>query len=109
MRFPPRIAALRVIENLRSRCCWPVPTVSGTVDHMKAEAVSPGAEPVRDRRDSRWDEHRRARRRALVDAALAAVSRHGAGVGMDEIAVAAGTSKAAVYRHFADRGELHTA
>jgi AcrR family transcriptional regulator len=65
--------------------------------------------PARDRRDSRWDEHRRARRRELVDAALAAVGRHGAGVGMDEIAAAAGTSKTAVYRHFADRGELHTA
>ena len=64
---------------------------------------------VRDRRDSRWDEHRRARRRELVDAALVAVGRHGAGVGMDEIAATAGTSKTAVYRHFADRGELHTA
>jgi AcrR family transcriptional regulator len=64
---------------------------------------------VRDRRDSRWDEHRRARRQALVDAALVAVGRHGAGVGMDEIAATAGTSKTAVYRHFADRGELHTA
>jgi AcrR family transcriptional regulator len=65
--------------------------------------------PPRDRRDSRWDEHRTARRRALVDAALAAVGRHGAGVGMDEIAAAAGTSKTAVYRHFHDRGELHRA
>jgi AcrR family transcriptional regulator len=63
----------------------------------------------RDRRDSRWDEHRRARRRELVDAALVAVGRYGAGVGMDEIAATAGTSKTAVYRHFADRGELHTA
>jgi AcrR family transcriptional regulator len=68
-----------------------------------------GSEPPRDRRDSRWDEHRRARRRQLVDAALAAVGRHGAAVGMDEIAAAAGTSKTAVYRHFADRGQLHTA
>ena len=65
--------------------------------------------PARDRRDSRWDEHRKARRLELVDAALAAVGRHGAGVGMDEIAASAGTSKTAVYRHFADRGELHTA
>jgi AcrR family transcriptional regulator len=64
---------------------------------------------IRDRRDSRWDEHRRARRRELVDAALTAVGRHGAGVGMDEIAAAAGTSKTVVYRYFADRGELHTA
>jgi AcrR family transcriptional regulator len=66
-------------------------------------------EDGRDRRDSRWDEHRRARRSQLVDAALAAVGRHGAAVGMDEIAAAAGTSKTAVYRHFADRGQLHTA
>ena len=63
----------------------------------------------RDRRDSRWDEHRRERRRQLVDAALAAVSKHGAGVGMDEIAAEAGTSKTVVYRHFADRADLHVA
>jgi len=64
---------------------------------------------ARDRRDSRWDEHRRARREQLVDATLAAVSKHGAGVGMDEIAAEAGTSKTVVYRHFADRSALHVA
>jgi AcrR family transcriptional regulator len=63
----------------------------------------------RDRRDSRWDEHRAQRRRQLVDAALAAVGKHGARVGMDEIAAEAGTSKTVVYRHFADRAELHVA
>lgn len=63
----------------------------------------------RDRRDSRWDEHRRTRREQLVDATLAAVGKHGAGVGMDEIAAEAGTSKTVVYRHFADRTELYTA
>ena len=66
-------------------------------------------EIARDRRDSRWDAHRRERRRQLVDATLAAVSKHGAGVGMDEIAAEAGTSKTVVYRHFADRAELHVA
>ena len=71
---------------------------------MKAETVS-----RRDRRDSRWDEHRRARREQLVDATLAAVGKHGAGVGMEEIAAAAGTSKTVVYRHFADRNELYVA
>jgi AcrR family transcriptional regulator len=80
---------------------------------MKAEAVGrPPKEKVtapRDRRDSRWDEHRRARREQLVDATLAAVGRHGAGVGMEEIAAEAGTSKTVVYRHFADRSELHVA
>ncbi|WP_448611103.1 TetR family transcriptional regulator [Geodermatophilus sp. URMC 60] len=70
---------------------------------MKAETSR------RDRRDSRWDEHRRARREQLVDATIAAVGRHGAGVGMEEIATAAGTSKTVVYRHFADRTELHVA
>jgi AcrR family transcriptional regulator len=64
---------------------------------------------TRDRRDSRWDDHRAARREQLVDAALAAVGRHGAGVGMDEIAAEAGTSKTVVYRHFADRSDLHVA
>ncbi len=64
---------------------------------------------TRDRRDSRWDEHRRTRREQLVQATLTAVSRHGAGVGMDEIAAEAGTSKTVVYRHFADRAELYVA
>jgi AcrR family transcriptional regulator len=63
----------------------------------------------RDRRDSRWDEHRRARREQLVDATLAAVGKHGAGVGMEEIATEAGTSKTVVYRHFTDRSQLHVA
>jgi AcrR family transcriptional regulator len=79
------------------------PTVSGTVGIVR------GQRSRRDRRDSRWDEHRRARREQLVDATIAAVGRHGAGVGMEEIATAAGTSKTVVYRHFADRTELHVA
>jgi AcrR family transcriptional regulator len=64
---------------------------------------------ARDRRDSRWDEHRRNRREQLVQATVAAVGRYGAGVGMDEIAAEAGTSKTVLYRHFADRTELHAA
>jgi AcrR family transcriptional regulator len=80
---------------------------------MKAEAVRRSSQDkiaqARDRRDSRWDEHRRERRRQLVDATVAAIGKHGAGVGMDEIAAEAGTSKTAVYRHFADRTELHLA
>jgi AcrR family transcriptional regulator len=69
----------------------------------------PSGSVARDRRDSRWDEHRRARRAQLVDAAVTAVGRHGAGVGMEEIAATAGTSKTVVYRHFTDRAELHVA
>src|SRR3954467_6374940 len=63
----------------------------------------------RARRGARWDEHRRARRAQLVEATLAAVGKHGAGVGMDEIAAEAGTSKTVVYRHFTDRSELYVA
>ncbi|MCW2582099.1 MAG: TetR family transcriptional regulator [Klenkia sp.] len=78
---------------------------------MKAEAVTGhDAGPLpRDKRDSRWDAHRRARREQLVQATVTAVGEHGPGVGMEEIAAAAGTSKTVVYRHFADRGELHLA
>ncbi len=72
------------------------------------EVVAPVPD-ARDRRDSRWDAHRRRRREELVDATLAAVARHGADVGMDEIAAEAGTSKTVVYRHFADRAELYLA
>jgi AcrR family transcriptional regulator len=70
--------------------------------------LKPSVAP-RDRRDSRWDEHRRTRRAELVDATLVAVGKHGAGVGMEEIAAEAGTSKTVVYRHFADRSELYVA
>jgi AcrR family transcriptional regulator len=64
---------------------------------------------VRDRRASRWDDHRRSRRAELTDAAIAAIRAHGAGAGMDHVAAAARTSKTAVYRHFADRNQLYVA
>ena len=77
---------------------------------MKSDLTSPDqARDRRDRRDSRWDEHRRTRREQLVDATLVAVGKHGAGVGMEEIAAEAGTSKTVVYRHFSDRTELYVA
>ncbi len=62
-----------------------------------------------DGRSARWDEHRLARRRELVECALRAVRDHGAGVGMDEVAAAAGTSKTVLYRHFTDRAGLYAA
>jgi AcrR family transcriptional regulator len=64
---------------------------------------------ARDRRDSRWDAHREQRRAELVAATIGAIRRHGAGVGMDDVAAAAGTSKTVVYRHFGDRTGLYTA
>lgn len=62
-----------------------------------------------DGRSSRWDEHRAQRRRELVEAALRAIRAHGATVGMDDIAAAAGTSKTVFYRHFTDRTGLYRA
>ncbi|MEP6760377.1 MAG: TetR family transcriptional regulator [Sporichthyaceae bacterium] len=64
---------------------------------------------VPDGRSTRWEAHRRTRREELVDAAVRAIRVHGAGVGMDEVAAEAATSKAAVYRYFADRGDLYVA
>ena len=62
-----------------------------------------------DGRSTRWDEHRASRRRELVEATLRAIRQHGAGVGMDDIAAAAGTSKTVFYRHFTDRSGLYAA
>jgi AcrR family transcriptional regulator len=79
------------------------------IAHAGERRESEATGETRDRRDSRWDEHRRNRREELVEATLTAVGKHGAGVGMDEIAAEAGTSKTVVYRHFADRAELYVA
>lgn len=62
-----------------------------------------------DGRDTRWAQHRLARRVELVEATLKAIRRHGAAVGMDEIAAEAGTSKTVVYRHFSDKAGLYQA
>lgn len=62
-----------------------------------------------DGRSTRWDEHRQARRKELVEATLRAIREHGAGVGMDDIAATAGTSKTVFYRHFVDRSGLYAA
>jgi AcrR family transcriptional regulator len=62
-----------------------------------------------DGRSSRWTEHRATRREELLDAAVAAVKEFGSDVGMDQIAVAANTSKPVIYRYFADKNELYRA
>ncbi|WP_161965137.1 TetR/AcrR family transcriptional regulator [Ornithinimicrobium cerasi] len=74
--------------------------------------LRPGATPSgtgRDGRDVRWEAHRTKRRRQLVESALKAIRKHGAGVGMDEIAASAGTSKTVLYRHLGDRAGLYRA
>ena len=66
---------------------------------------APGDDPAQGRRE-RWRAHRQARRDDLVAAAIEASRRHGAGVGMEEIAAQAGISKPILYRHFTDRADL---
>ena len=51
-----------------------------------------------DGRDARWAEHRVERRRELVESTLRAIRKYGAGVGMDEIAAEATTSKTVLYQ-----------
>ena len=46
-----------------------------------------------DGRDTRWTTHRVQRRRQLVEAAIKAIRKHGATVGMDDIAATAGTPR----------------
>lgn len=55
----------------------------------------------------RWDGHRESRRAELLGFVIQAVRTHGAGVGMDQIAETAGTSKAVFYRYFADKQDLY--
>ncbi|WP_432564047.1 TetR/AcrR family transcriptional regulator [Kineococcus sp. SYSU DK003] len=64
---------------------------------------------AQDGRRTRWVEHRRRRREELVTAALRAITAKGAGVGMDEVAAVAGTSKTVLYRHFTDKEDLYLA
>lgn len=62
-----------------------------------------------DGRSTRWDDHRAARRTALVNAARKAVHRKGPDVSMEEIAAFAGTSKSIIYRYFEDKTGLQIA
>jgi AcrR family transcriptional regulator len=85
------------------------------VDPPAAAAAAPASSEAakardgRDGRDARWEGHRETRRSELVDATVRAIRRHGPGVGMDDIAAEAGTSKTVVYRHFDDRAGLYRA
>lgn len=79
--------------------------VSGT---RAAEPDSAGRDG-RDGRDARWVRHREERRASLVDATIRAIRRHGAHVGMDDIAAEAATSKTVIYRHFDDKAGLYRA
>lgn len=62
-----------------------------------------------DGRSARWEVHRQERRKQLVESAIRTIRSRGAGVGMDDLAAAAGTSKTVFYRHFTDRRGLYQA
>ncbi|NLE97373.1 MAG: TetR/AcrR family transcriptional regulator [Propionibacterium sp.] len=62
-----------------------------------------------DGRATRWEAHNAERRRELVASTLRAIRKHGAGVGMDDIAAEAATSKPVIYRHFGDKAGLYQA
>lgn len=62
-----------------------------------------------DGRSLRWSAHRTARREELIDAAISAIGEYGAGVGMDQIAATAKTSKPVIYRYFTDKTDLYRA
>ena len=83
------------------------PAAATSVEPATPEAAR--SRDGRDGRDARWEGHREARRSELVDATIRAIRRHGPGVGMDDIAAEAGTSKTVVYRHFDDRAGLYRA
>ena len=70
--------------------------------------VAPPEAPV-DGRAARWEQHNVDRRRALVEDAVRAIRELGPGVGMDEIAARAKTSKTVLYRHFGDKSGLYRA
>ncbi len=77
-------------------------------DPMSSRSGRPPA-PENDGRRLRWQAHREARRKDLIDAAVRAVRRHGPNAGMDQIAAEAKTSKPVVYRYFNDKADLYLA
>lgn len=62
-----------------------------------------------DRRSTRWEAHRRERRRQLIEAAIFAVHKHGSSASMDQIADESKTSKSIIYKYFGDKEGLQYA
>ncbi|VEI13576.1 TetR/AcrR family transcriptional regulator [Trueperella bialowiezensis] len=62
-----------------------------------------------DRRNTRWEAHRSARRRELLELVICAVHSHGPDASMDQIADTAKTSKSILYKYFTDKETLQYA
>ena len=73
--------------------------------------VSRDAAPHVDGRRVRWEEHKRRRRQAIIDAAIAVIEEHppGTTIHVQQIAERAGLARPALYRHFTDRADLDRA
>lgn len=67
------------------------------------------AKQVRDGRSTRWDPHRRERRLAIINAAIAAIEDHGPDALTGQIADQAGVPRTHVYRHFDGKQALDLA
>src|SRR5579859_4406955 len=66
-------------------------------------------EQARDGRSTRWDPHRRERRLAIINAAIAAIEEHGPDALTGQIAERAGVPRTHVYRHFEGKQALDLA
>jgi AcrR family transcriptional regulator len=86
-----------------------VGAVHEAIEEISASAGRRPHKAHKDGRSARWAEHRATRRAELIEAAMAAIREHGPGVGMDQIARAAGTSKPVIYRYFTDKADLYRA
>jgi AcrR family transcriptional regulator len=78
--------------------------MSGGVKRNSKHSASTG-----DARRDRWKQHRIARRAEFVEAAMRALDKHGPDFGMEDVAAEAGVTKPVLYRHFADKADLHHA
>ncbi len=115
VRLPPTMTALRSdapgdwgmgAPRLSEVCGkFPALTVAGTRSFGYPRCMTTSV----DGRATRWAQHNAERRRELVEATLRAIRKHGHGIGMDDLAADAGTSKTVFYRHFGDRTGLYTA
>lgn len=70
-----------------------------------SQLIAP-ARASHDGRDRRWDDHREARRRQLLDAAVGLIDAEGGDVGVAAICSAAGVPRSVVYKLFRDREDL---
>lgn len=64
---------------------------------------------TRDGRSTRWDPHRRRRRAAIIDAAIAAIEEYGPDALTAQVAQKAGVPRTHVYRHFEGKHALDLA